>query len=145
VSIKYPVCQTGQTESHAIPLKLTVVDDRHNRSVDHLVKTAVVLQVKEQIAQDVQSTRRFIVTEGSEARYSLEVKIEQLNYEVPGYATRRAMNGVLSDATLGLSEFFTEGAGMSIFGHARVQAILSQKGNRVVFSESFPGQYTETA
>jgi hypothetical protein len=145
VSFGYPVYQTGQTEAQAITLNMTVIDNRQNRSLDHLVKTGVVLQVKEQIRQDLQSAGPFVVTEGSQAKYSMQVKIEQLNYDVPGYATRTAINGLLSNATMNLSAFFTQGAGIDIIGYARLEAIVRQDGERVVWSDTFSGQHTETA
>jgi hypothetical protein len=145
VSFNYPVYHTGQTKAHAIILKMTVIDNRQNRSLDHLVKTGVVLQVKEQIRQDLQSAGLFVITEGSQAQYSLQVKLEQLNYEIPGYATRTAMNGLLSNATMNLSAFFTQGAGIDIIGYARLEVIVRQDGERVVWSDTFSGRHTETA
>jgi len=145
VSIEYPVNSTGQTERHAITSNLIVADTRQDKSLDHLVKTPVVSQVREQIVQELRSAGCAIVMDGSRARYSLQVNIEQLNYEIPGYATRTAMNGALSMATNHLSEFFTRGAAIQIMAHARLQAILSQSSNRVVWCETFSGQHTSTA
>jgi hypothetical protein len=145
VSIESPVYSTGRTERHAMTSELIVADKRLDKSVDRLVKTPLVSQVREQIAEELRSTGCVIVIDGSQAKYSLHVNIEQLNYEIPGYATKFMMNSVLSMATNHLSEFFTQGTPTQIKAKVRLQAILSQRSNRVVWCEAFSGQHTETA
>jgi hypothetical protein len=145
VSLTYPVYPMGQTELHAITSTLTVTDKRQDRSLDHLVKTSVVRQVREQIAQDLKSTGRFMVADGAPAKYSLQVEIEQLNSEIPGYATRSAANALLSTFTMNLADFMTRGTQIVVIGHVRFRVILSESGKGVVWDSTVSGEHKETA
>jgi hypothetical protein len=144
VSLKYPVYSMGKTNPHPIIATLIVTDRRQERSLDHLVKVPVPEQVKEQIAEDLQSTGRFIIADGSRAEYSLQVEIEQLNCEIPGYATRSATNMLLSEATMGLSKFITSGTGIDIIGYARLKTALAENG-KLVWNETFSGERKQSA
>jgi uncharacterized lipoprotein YmbA len=144
-SIQYPVYEGGRTQPSAITAHLTVADTRRNKSLDHLVNRPVVVQVREQIARDLQSTGWVVPTDALGARYSLQVEIEGLDAETPGYATRSATNALLSQATMGLSNFFTQGAPINVIGHAQLHVIFSDRGNRVVWNETFSGECAEPA
>jgi len=145
VSLTYPVSSTGQTELHAIISTLTVTDKRQDRSLDHLVKIPVIGQVREQITQDLESTGRFRVASPPTAKYSLQVEIEQLNSQIPGYATRSAANALLSGVTMNLSDIITHGTKIDVIGYARLRVILSESGKGVVWDATVSGEHKETA
>jgi hypothetical protein len=144
VSLKYPVYAMGRIDPHPIIATLIVTDKRQDRSLDHLVKVPVPEQVKEQIAEDLQCTGGFIIADGSRAKYSLQVEIEQLNSQIPGYATRSATNMLLSEATMGLSKFITSGTGIDIIGYARLNTAFSENG-KLVWNETFSGERRQSA
>jgi hypothetical protein len=144
VSLKYPVYAMGRTDPHPTIATLIVTDKRQERSLDHLVKVPVPEQVKEQIAEDLQSTGRLIIADGSRAKYSLQVAIEQLNSQIPGYVTRSAANMLLSEATMGLSKFITSGTGIDIVGYVRLNTALAENG-KLVWNETFSGERRQSA
>jgi hypothetical protein len=146
VSRKYPVYSLVQAQAHPITSALIVTDKRQDdKSLDHLVKVPVVEQVRQLVTEELQSTGRFVVTDGSAAKYSLLVEIEQLHCQIPGYATRSVTNMLLSEATMGLSNFVTLGSGINVVGHVQLRAVLSESGDRVVWDITVSGEHKESA
>jgi hypothetical protein len=145
VSFQYPVYSTGKTEPNAITSTLVVTDEREDKSMDHLVKVPVVEQVRQQIADDLQSTGRVRFAGDSQTNYSLQVEIEELKSEIPGYATRSVTNALLREATMGLSDLIAKGTGISVRGEVRLHARFSESGNQAGWDGIFSGEHEQMA